>query len=169
LKLIAVGKAQADAVTALGGAPLSIPLTETYTALQRSAADGAVASWSTFKPFRLGDVTRYHVEAQLGTSTGMVFMAKKRFDALSPAAQKVLMDNSGEAMSRSFGAYIDSEAKDTRDGVLATKQVVTAPSPQQAAVWRQKVTPNNIAYANTVPNGPALLDSYRKLLSEAKK
>ncbi|HEX3970743.1 MAG TPA: TRAP transporter substrate-binding protein DctP [Stellaceae bacterium] len=169
LKLIAVGKAQADAVTALGGAPLSIPLTETYTALQRGAADGAVASWSTFKPFRLGDVTRYHVEAQLGTSTGMVFMAKKRFNALPPAAQKVLMDNSGEGMSRSFGAYIDSEAKDTRDGVIKAKQVVTAPSPKQVEAWRKKVTPNDTAYANTVPNGPAILDSYRKLLSGAQK
>ncbi|HWE76005.1 MAG TPA: TRAP transporter substrate-binding protein DctP [Stellaceae bacterium] len=169
LKLIAVGKAQADAVTALGGAPLSIPLTETYTALQRGAADGAVASWSTFKPFRLGDVTRYHVEAQLGTSTGMVFMAKKRFNALPPAAQKVLVDNSGEGMSRSFGAYIDSEAKDTRDGVLKANQAVTALSPKQAETWRDKVTPNDTAYANAVPNGPAILDAYRKLLSEAKK
>jgi TRAP-type transport system periplasmic protein len=169
LKLIAVGKAQAEAVTALGGAPLSIPLTETYVALQRGSADGAVASWSTFKPFRLGEVTRYHVETQLGTSTGMVFMAKKRFDALSPAAQKVLMDNSGEAMSRSFGAYIDSEAKDTRDGVIAAGQVVTAPSPKQAEEWRKKVTPNDMAYANTVPNGPAIFASYRRLLSEAKK
>jgi TRAP-type C4-dicarboxylate transport system substrate-binding protein len=168
LKLIAVGKAQADAVTALGGAPLSIPLTESYVALQRGSADGAVASWSTFKPFRLGEVTRYHVETQLGTSAGMVFMAKKRFDSLPPVAQKALMDNSGEAMSRSFGAYIDSEAKDTRDGVIAANQVVTAPSPQQAAEWRKKVTPNNAAYASTVPNGQGILASFQQFLAAAK-
>jgi len=120
LKLIAVGKAQAEAVTALGGAPLSIPLTEMYQALQRGAADGAIASWTTFDPFRLGDVTRYHVETRLGTSTGMVFLAKKKFDTLPAAVQKILMDNSGEAMSRSFGAYLDGEAKRVRDGVKTT-------------------------------------------------
>jgi TRAP-type transport system periplasmic protein len=169
LKLIAVGKAQAEAVATLGGAPLSIPLTDMYTALQRGSADGAVASWTTFNPFRLGEVTRYHVETQLGTSTGMVFMAKKRFDALPPAAQKVLMDNSGEAMSRSFGAFIDGEAKGVRDAVIvAPQQTVTAPSPERAAEWRTQITPNNAAYMNTVPNGPAIFAAYQQLLKAAK-
>jgi TRAP-type C4-dicarboxylate transport system substrate-binding protein len=169
LKLIAVGKAQAEAVTTLGGAPLSIPLTEMYTALQRGSADGAIASWTTFNPFRLGEVTRYHAETELGTSTGMVFMAKKRFDALPPAAQKVLMDNAGEGMSRSFGAFIDEEAKGVRDGVLAApQQVVTAPTKEREAEWRDKVTPNNIAYANTVPNGPEILAAYKQFLAGAK-
>ena len=169
MKLIAVGKAQAEAVTTLGGAPLSIPLTEMYTALQRGAAEGAVASWTTFNPFRLGDVTRYHIETQLGTSTGMVFMAKKRFDALSPAAQKVLMDNSGETMSRRFGSYIDSEAKDVRDAVRAAPQhTVTAPSVERAADWRRMITPNNTAYVNSVPNGPAIYAAYKQLLAAKK-
>jgi TRAP-type C4-dicarboxylate transport system substrate-binding protein len=168
MKLIAVGKAQADAVTALGGAPLSIPLTEMYTGLQRGSADGAVASWTTFNPFRLGDVTRYHLETQLGTSTGMVFMAKKRFDALPPAAQKVLKDNSGEAMTRSFGAYIDGEARDVRNAVVASGQTVTAPSAARSAEWRDKVTPNNTAYVNGVPNGPAIFASYKQFLATAK-
>lgn len=169
LKLIAVGKAQAQAVTSLGGAPLSIPLTDMYTALQRGSADGAIASWTTFDPFRLGDVTRYHLETQLGTSTGMVFMAKKRFAALSPAVQKVLMDNSGEAMSRSFGAYIDSEARDTRAAVKASPQhTIAAPSAATTADWRGKVTPNNTAYVNTVPNGPAIFAAYQQLLVAAR-
>jgi TRAP-type transport system periplasmic protein len=168
LKLIAVGKAQANAVTALGGAPLSIPLTDMYTALQRGSADGAVASWTTFNPFRLGEVTRYHLETQLGTSTGMVFMAKTRFDALPPAAQKVLMDNSGEAMTRSFGAFIDSEAKDVRDAVKASGQTVTEPSAARSAEWRDKVTPNDTVYVNNLPNGSAIFASYQQLLAAAK-
>jgi len=169
LKLIAVGKAQAEAVTALGGAPLSIPLTDMYQGLQRGAADGAIASWTTFDPFRLGDVTRYHVESRLGTSTGMVFMTKKRFDGLSPAAQKVLMDNSGEAMSRSFGAYLDGDAKRVRDAVKATSdQSVTEPTAARSATWRDKVTPNDTAYVNGVPNGPAIFATYQQLLAAAK-
>jgi TRAP-type C4-dicarboxylate transport system substrate-binding protein len=169
LKLIALGKAQANAVTALGGAPLSIPLTDMYTALQRDAADGAIASWTTFDPFRLGDVTRYHVETRLGTSTGMVFMAKTKFDALPAAAQKILMDNSGEAMSRRFGAYLDGDAKRVRDSVkAAAQQTVTAPSPERSAQWRDKLTPADMAYVNGVPNGAAIFASYRQLLATAK-
>ena len=38
----------------------------------------------------------YHYEMRLGASTGVVFMTKKRYDALSPAANKILDENSGE-------------------------------------------------------------------------
>lgn len=169
LKLIALGKVQSDAVTALGGAPLSIPLTDMYTALQRGTADGAVASWTTFDPFRLGEVTRYHVETRLGTSTGMIFMARQKFDSLPAAAQKILRDNSGESASRAFGAYLDGDAARVRDGVkTAPGQVLTAPSDQRSAQWHDQLAPIDAAYINRVPNGQAILDSYRRLLAAAK-
>jgi TRAP-type C4-dicarboxylate transport system substrate-binding protein len=168
LKLIALGKVQAEAVTTLGGAPLSIGLTDMYTALQRGTADGAVASWTTFDPFRLGDVTRYHLETRLGTSTGMIFMAKKKFDALPAAAQKVLQDNSGEAASRAFGAYLGGDAARVRDTVKAGGQTVAAPESAQETQWRGKFDRIDASYVNGVPNGAAILDSYRQLLGAAK-
>ncbi len=168
LKLIALGKVQADVVTTLGGAPLSIGLTDMYTALQRGTADGAVASWTTFDPFRLGEVTHYHVETRLGTSTGMIFMAKKKFDALPAAAQKVLRDNSGEAASRAFGAYLDGDAARVRDNVKAAGQTVAAPDAARSAQWRDKLDPVDAGYVNSVPNGAAILASYRQLLAAAK-
>lgn len=169
LKLIALGKVQADVVTALGGAPLSIGLTDMYAALQHAAADGAVASWTTFDPFRLGEVTRYHVETRLGTSTGMIFMAKKKFDMLPPSAQKVLLDNSGEAASRAFGAYLDGDAARVRNGLkTAPQQVITAPSAAMSEAWRAKLDPVDAAYVKGVPDGATILASYRQLLAAAK-
>ncbi len=169
LKLIALGKIQSQVVTALGGAPLSVPATEMYEALQRGTADGAVASWSTFDPFRLGDVTKYHLETQFGTSTAMIFMAKKKFDALPAAVQNLLRDNSGEALSRSFGAYFDRDAARVRDGVkTAPGQVLTAPSTERSAQWEKTLAPIDAAYVAGVPNGQAILDQYRQLLAAAK-
>lgn len=169
LKLIALGKVQSEAVTALGGAPLSIALPDMYEALQRGTADGAVASWTVFDPFRLGDVTRYHSESLLGTSTGMIFMAKKKFDALPAAAQKVLRDNSGEAASRAFGAYLDGDAARVRDAVkTAPQQVLTPPDPARATAWREKLAALDADYVKTVPSGQAILDSYRQLLAASK-
>ena len=63
--------------------------------------------WTVFQPFKMAEVTTYHVEAQLSGSTGMVFMSKKKWDTLSPAVKKVLESNSGEAQSRAFGAFWD--------------------------------------------------------------
>ncbi len=169
LKMIALGKIQSEAIIALGGAPLSVGMTEIYEALQRGTADGAVASWAAFEPTRLGDVTRYHVDTGLGTSTGMIFMAKKKFDALPEAARKVLQDNSGEAASRRFGAYFDGDAARVRDGVKGTdKQLVVSPSDAVSAQWRQKVEPVDAAYIAGVPDGQAILDRYRALLAAAK-
>jgi TRAP-type transport system periplasmic protein len=169
LKLIALGRIQSQVVTALGGAPLSIPGPEIYEALMRGTADGAVASWSAFEPFRLGEVTRYHLETQLGTSTTMIFMAKKKFDALPAAAQKVLQENSGEAVSRSFGAYFDRDVARVRDGVKSgSGQVIAEQTPERKAAWRDKLEPINAAYVAGVPGGQAILDQYRQLLAAAK-
>jgi TRAP-type C4-dicarboxylate transport system substrate-binding protein len=169
LRLMVVAKVSSQAIAALGGSPSSLPLPELYPGLQHSTVDGAVIAWTAFQPYKLAEVTSYHYEMRLGASTGMVFMAKKRFDGLSPAAQKVLMDNSGEAMSRSFGAYLDGDAKRVRDAVKATSdQSVTEPTAARSAEWRNKVTPNDTAYVNSVPNGPAIFATYNQLLAAAK-
>jgi TRAP-type transport system periplasmic protein len=169
LKLIALGRVQSDVIVKLGGAPLSLPATDMYESLQRNTANGAVASWTTFDPFRLGEVTRYHVETTLGTSTGMLFMAKKKFDALPEAARKVLTENSGEGASRNFGAYLDKDAARVRDGVkTANDQILVAPTAERTTQWRSAVQPVTDGYVGGVPNGKAILDAYRGLLAQAK-
>jgi TRAP-type transport system periplasmic protein len=113
-------------------------------------------------------VTHYHLETRLGTSTGMIFMAKKKFDALPAAAQKVLRDNSGETASRAFGAYLDGDAAPVRDNVKSGGPTVNAPDAAQATQWRDNLAPVDEAYVNSVPNGAAILASYRQLLAAAK-
>lgn len=169
LKLIALGRVQSQAVTALGGAPLSIAPSDMHEALQRGTADGAVASWPSFDPFRLDEVTHYHLETRLGTSTMMIFMAKKRFDALPAAAQKVLRENSGEAASRTFGAYFDNDAIRIRNSLKqASGQSLAAPDAKRKTAWAEKIEPIDTAYAASVPNGAVILDQYRQLLTAAK-
>jgi hypothetical protein len=81
----------------------------------------------------------------------------------------VLMDNSAEAMSRSFGAYLDGDAKRVRDGVKAApQQTVTEPSVERSTQWREKLEPANAAYVKSVPDGEAIFASYRQLLAAAK-
>jgi TRAP-type C4-dicarboxylate transport system substrate-binding protein len=83
-KLIVASKVNADAISLLGGSPLSIPLFEMYAAIQRGTADGAAVSWTSFNPFKLAEVTSYHVDTSLGTSFAMFFMSKKIYTLLRP-------------------------------------------------------------------------------------
>ena len=99
LKLATGSKVGADTIERLGGSPLSMITSDYYTAVQRGMVDAVLVQWTAFQPFKLQDVTFYHLETKLGGATGMVFMAKKKYDALPAAVRKILDDNSSEAES----------------------------------------------------------------------
>jgi TRAP-type transport system periplasmic protein len=170
LKLAVLGKIQGDAIARLGATPLSLPATELYEALQRGLANGVVASWTTFDPFRLGEVTNYHVETRLGTSTGMLFMAKKKFDTLPAEVRKIIQDNSGESSSRQFGAYLDDEVIRISDQVKASesKNKLVSPSDALVAKWQAMVEQASEDWLKNVPNGKQIRVSYDELLAQIK-
>ena len=162
-KLIIASKVNSDAITLLGGTPLSIPLSEMYEAIQRGTADGAAVAWTSFNPFKLAEVTSYHVEARLGTSVGMVFMTKAVYDALPPAARKVLDAHTGEAPSRQFGAFWDAERKNGKDVTLARgdKRTVVDLTSEQTAAWQKKLAPLADDWVKATPDGAKVLAAYR--------
>ena len=114
LRLMVVARTGADVMTRLGAAPISLMLPELYQGLQRNTVDGALMSWTAFQPFKLAEVTTYHIDTQLGTPPAMVFMAKKRYEALSPEARKLIDQNSGEAESRALGKAWDEVEEEAR-------------------------------------------------------
>jgi len=69
LKLVTATKIQADMLTLLGASPSSATPMDAYTALQRGTYDGIATSWGGVLSFHLNDVTSFHVDAALGTST----------------------------------------------------------------------------------------------------
>jgi TRAP-type C4-dicarboxylate transport system substrate-binding protein len=162
-KLVVASKVNADAVSLLGGAPLSIPLSEMYEAIQRGTADGAAVAWTSFDPFKLAEVTSYHVDTRLGTSAAMMFMTKAVYDGLSPAAKKIIDAHSGEAQSRAFGAWWDGERKTGKETTIARgdKRTIVDPTPEQTAAWQQKLQPLVDNWAHTAPDGVKILAAYR--------
>lgn len=70
LKIIASGQIGTALMAKLSAAPLSIPLTETYEALQRGTADGLNFPISALPDFKLDEVTHYHLLAPLGGGRG---------------------------------------------------------------------------------------------------
>jgi TRAP-type transport system periplasmic protein len=168
LRLAVLGKVQSEAISRLGAVPLSLPATDLYESIQRGLAAGAVASWTTFDPFRLGEVTRYHVVTRLGTSTGMLFMAKKKFNALPPDVRKILQENSGEGPSRQFGSFLDSEAVRISDEVKASPRNIVVPlNAQLAEEWQNKVAPVANDWVSAIPNGPEIRERFNAFQKEA--
>ncbi len=168
LKLIVAGRMQSQTVAALGGAPISIPLTDEYQAIQRKAVDGVVAGWGSVQSFKLDQVAPNHVNITIGTSISMVFMAKKKFAALPAAARKILLDSAGEQLSRQYGLAVDNDAAAIRERMLAQpgQNTITLP-PAVLALWAAKAEPVVTAWAQSRTNGQAVLDKFRELYAEA--
>lgn len=167
-KLIVASKVNADAINLLGGSPLSIPLFEMYAAIQRGTAEGAVVSWTSFNPFKLAEVTSYHVDTTLGTSVAMIFMSKRKYGTLAPEVKKILDAHSGEAASRAFGAWWDQERKDGKEQTIARgdKRTIVQLTDAQTAAWREKMKPLEAAWVARTPNGMKIIAAYRAELAK---
>lgn len=82
----------ADAVNALGADAVSMPVTEQYESLQRGVIDGSLAPMATVAAFRINEVTKAHVNANLGTTLGVLAMSKKFYEKL-PDDLKAMIDS----------------------------------------------------------------------------
>jgi TRAP-type C4-dicarboxylate transport system substrate-binding protein len=170
LRLIANSKVAADAITKLGATPVTILLQEAYTALQRHTVEGLVTGYPGILPFKLQEVTTAHINVQMGGGMSFLIMAKKKFTSLPAAAQKIIDDNSGEALSRRHGAFNDSEDQRAR-GILSAMpdQQLIEPTPAQHEMFKRRLAPVAEEWAKSMPNGQAVLAKYREILAQVQK
>jgi len=169
LKVIVSSRASGEVVTRIGMAPMSLPVTDTYEALQRATVDGVALGWTAVESFKLDEVTFYHANASFGTSSGMLFINKKRYDGLPAAARKVIDDHSGEGESKVLGQFWDKLDKVGEDRVRAIQghQVVALPADVQAR-WAKLSEPVAEEWAKTVPGGEKVLAQFRAELAKVK-
>jgi TRAP-type C4-dicarboxylate transport system substrate-binding protein len=170
LKMVAGGRTAAEIITAMGGAPITLLPSDYYESLNRGTADGVMVGWTAFQPFKLAEVTKYHVEMSLGGATGMVFMPKAKYAALPEAAKKILDANATEKDTAEFGRFWDKINDDTGASVKAMAgHTVVSPNAQQLGVWRQRMQVVADDWVKRTPGGDKALAEYKRLLAEVAK
>lgn len=168
LKIRVSSKIASDMATRLGATPISMPLYSVYEALQRHTIDGLFTQWTAFQPFKLAEVTNYHVDAMLGSAPGMIFMAKKKYEALPAAARKVIDETSGASLSHSFGQFWDEQQVLGRKKTMSLKgQTLRKLTPAQRAEWDRRVKPVTAAWLKRTPGGAKVLAEYKADLAKA--
>jgi TRAP-type C4-dicarboxylate transport system substrate-binding protein len=81
-------------ITRLGGEGINMPMSETYTALQKNTIDAAVAPFETMKTFRFAEVVKYALEVNLASApAGHWGFSLKSWNKLPKDIQKVFEDN----------------------------------------------------------------------------
>jgi TRAP-type C4-dicarboxylate transport system substrate-binding protein len=170
LKVSSSGRTQAQLIDSLGGAAISLQPQDLYEGLNRNTVDAAIISWAGFAPYKLQEVTFFHLEGALGQNTSMFFMLRQRFAALPEQGRKAIADSIGEAQTRAFGAYFEDQANQSRAPVAASdKHKVVRLSPQQSAAWEKRFAPVLAEWAKERAGGDKVLTAYRAQIAAQKK
>jgi TRAP-type C4-dicarboxylate transport system substrate-binding protein len=116
------------ALKSFGATPVTIPITETYTALERGVVDGTVVPWEGLGIFKLDDLTKYATSADFYTMTMAVLMNKRKWDSLPDDVKNIMAENSGLPMSLACGkAYDDTDAPFKKRALSKGIQVIELP------------------------------------------
>ncbi len=107
-----------EALKSFGAVPVTIPVTEAYTALERGVVDGTVLPWEGIGIFKLDDLTKYATRADFYTMTMMVVMNKNKWNSLPADVKKVIDANSGMVLSEWCGKVYDETDEPFRQRAL---------------------------------------------------
>lgn len=84
----------AKVATGLGGEGIVMPMSESYTALQKTTIDGVFAPYETMKSFRFAEVVKYALELNIASApAGHWGFCLKSWEKLPADIQKVFEDN----------------------------------------------------------------------------
>jgi len=115
MKIRTFGTLQAQQMKALGATPLSIPMPEMYTSLQKGVVDGMGAPWDAIYSFRLYEVAKYFTYVPLTCSYFSIIINKNKWNTLPEDIREAITSVSGLKAAKFFGAnYFDS----AKQGVL---------------------------------------------------
>jgi len=79
-----------DALGLLGAHPVSMPISELHSALDKRVIDGMLSPTTAIHDFKLYDQIRYGTRINMFSSLLMVVMNKERFASLPDFARKAL-------------------------------------------------------------------------------
>jgi TRAP-type C4-dicarboxylate transport system substrate-binding protein len=164
-KLIASNAIAAKIVAALGATPISFRPDEAYTAIQRGTTDGVLMPFTGMATFKVNEVTKYHLDAALGSDPATLMINRKRYDALPAAAKAAIDKHSGLVLSRKFGHTTNDQWIKSRE--LVKDSTVTL-SPAEEAAWKQRLAPIAAEWVQHVPDGPKVLEAFRAEVAAAR-
>jgi TRAP-type C4-dicarboxylate transport system substrate-binding protein len=170
---VRVGGGGVRMAEALGATPVAMPAPAAYEAIQKGVADGAMFPFESIAGFRLGELVNYHLEIPGGlyTTPFAVMMNPAKFDSLSDAHKKVLMEvGGGVSGAKIFGQAWDEADAIGRKAAEDQNGVFTTLEGDELAKWADKIAfmdADWIAKADAAGlDGAALLEDLRATIAK---
>lgn len=141
LKIRGAGAVQSAFIKELGGTPVTLPITEVYTSLEKGVLDGVLTAFTAMRSFRLYDVSKYSIQAGLTAAPMAVAMNKKTWNSLPPDIQKILNNLRRRYAFECAGIYDEDLNKALKLGQSKGK-VIYPLAAGELAKWKEKAEPS---------------------------
>jgi TRAP-type transport system periplasmic protein len=99
LKVRSPGPTHNKTIESLGGAPLTMPVSEMFDALERGVAGGTINAPSVFTSYNLVEIIKYSAVARFTVASFFLVMNADKWHALSAEDQRALDAASGETLA----------------------------------------------------------------------
>ena len=162
-------------LTAIGAAPVQMPIPQVTEALAKSVIDGAMVPWEVAPAIKLQEVTKYHLDTapgvpKMSNSIFVLAMNPAKYDGMPADRKKILDANVGLEFSRHIGKVFDGT---TVPGIKIARDaggVFDTVSAAEYARWQKACEPVVADWIAEVgakgANGKALYDDARALLKK---
>jgi TRAP-type C4-dicarboxylate transport system substrate-binding protein len=168
LKVSVAGKMVGEAVTAVGGTPISLISAELYPSMQRGMIQVMATSFLAITTFKLNEVSKFHLDVPFGQTPAGYFMNLEAYAKLPEKDKKAIDSTSGERLSRIVAEAGKAQLVDTLKILSSPPHTMSKLAPDEYARWKAKLQPIVEDWVKRTPNGATILAAYRKELAAAK-
>jgi TRAP-type transport system periplasmic protein len=138
-------------VSTLGGAPVSLPITETYDGLQKGLVDGVLLPIEPIKGWKFSDMIKTIVENYGMAYTAPIFvvMNKDKWKSLPKDVQEIIMQVNAEWIEKQALQWNELD-KEAREFCIQKGIKIAKATPEEGAKTVEKMKPIHVAYVEAM-------------------
>ena len=160
-------------VTALGGTNVQSSMPEARDMLERGVADAITFAWGSVSLFGIDKVVSFHMDTPLYVTPFVWVMNQSRYNAMSPAQQKVIDGHCTTEWAEKVAApWADFEFAGRAKLAALPGHESYKLTPEQLDAWRTAVAPGEAQWAEGVKKAGAdprqVMESLRASLGKYK-
>ncbi len=160
-------------LTAIGAAPVQMPVPQVTEAIAKGVIDGAMIPWEVAPAIKLQEVTKYHLDtppgvAKTSNSIFVVAMNQAKYDSLPPDLKKIIDASTGLEWSKHIGKVFDGTTEAGKKLARDANGVFDTLSGTEYDRWQKATEPVIKEWITEISakgaNGQALYDDAKALI-----
>jgi len=156
-------------VNTAGATAVGMPMSESYIALQKGIVDGILCNFGAMEDWKLGEVTKYHLDYPVVGCSFWVAMNKNVWNSLSPKIQQAIDKVNQEHVTLTGQAWENSDISG-RKFVKGLGNEIVELSPEEKAKFNRTFEPILQEYVKNMKEknlpGQEALDYVRMLVKK---